>query len=59
MCLGNYLFEAPPDLVRRGFIRECGGGQGEHRGNWLAQIMSSLLDGSWPLLRIGQMSPGR
>jgi hypothetical protein len=44
MCLGSYLFQAPPDSVRRRFIRECGGSQCEHGGDWLTQVMSSLLD---------------
>ena len=59
MCLGNDLFQALLDSAGHPFVCECGGCQSAHRGNWLAQVMSSLLDGSWPLLRIGQISPGR
>jgi hypothetical protein len=52
------LFQPLLDAFRRPFVRERGGSQGEHRGHWLAQVVSGLPDGAWPLLRTGQIFPG-
>jgi hypothetical protein len=59
MCLGDDFFQALLQSFWRPFVRKCGRSQGEHCGNWLAQIMGSLLDGAWPLSRSGQISPVR
>ena len=58
MCLGDDLFQPVLDSFWRRPVRKCGRGQGEHRGNWLAQVMGGLLDGAWPRIRIGQIPPG-
>ena len=58
MGFGHDLFQALPDSVWRRFVRKCGRGQGEHCGNWLAQVVGSLLDGASPLLRTGPVFPG-
>lgn len=59
MCLGNDLFQALLLSFRRRFVRKCGRGQGEHCGNWLSQVMGSLLDGAWPFPPGGQIFPVR
>ena len=59
MCLGDDLFQPALDSFWRRPVRECRRGQGEHRGNWLAQVMSGLLDDAWRWMRIGQIPPGR
>ena len=59
MCLGRDLLQAALDSCWRLLVRKCRRGQCEYRGNWLAQVMRSLLDGAWPQIRIGQVPPGR
>ena len=46
--LGNDLFQPPPDWLWRLSVRQCSGGEHGYRGNWLAQVVSSLLHCTWP-----------
>ena len=44
VCLGNNLFQPLPDWIWRPCIRQCCEGEHAYRRNWLAQVVSSLLD---------------
>lgn len=44
ICLSNDLFQPPPDWLWRVCVRQCCAGEHGYRGNWLAQVVSSLLD---------------
>ena len=57
MGFGHDLFQALLDSFWRRLVRKCGRGQGEHCGNWLAQVVGSLLDGACLCCAPARFSP--